>query len=282
MKRIYFPVAFLLCAGTAFAQNGNGNGKIKLSNGQQIIVETTTNVEASLAMGMELNSNSNTQNLLAVKNSTDKNYTISNSTTKMKVNMNMMGQAYNYDSENKASNNAEMAKVFDDNLNNPVDITVDNSTGKAVAEKKKQKSPEEDASNAAADIVEMFTDNSEEAIAAGAFELIPAGKAVGDSWSDTASAKDLKMIRKYTLKSVSGNDAVVLVDIVSKGVNKLNFQEMEFEIKTETKTTGEINVDTTTGLAKKRTSVSDITGSLQMMGQDMPISAKATTSVVYK
>jgi hypothetical protein len=41
-------------------------------------------------------------------------------------------------------------------------------------------------------------------------------------------------------------------------------------------------MDISTGLVKKRTNVADITGSIQMMGQDMPISAKATTTSTYK
>jgi hypothetical protein len=57
---------------------------------------------------------------------------------------------------------------------------------------------------------------------------------------------------------------------------------MEFNIKSETKTKGEIITDISTGMAKKRTSVADITGSIPMMGQDMPISAKVTTTTVYK
>ena len=57
---------------------------------------------------------------------------------------------------------------------------------------------------------------------------------------------------------------------------------MEFEVKSETKTNGEIVTDIATGLVKKRTNVAEITGSIQMMGQDMPISARATTTSIYK
>ena len=92
----------------------------------------------------------------------------------------------------------------------------------------------------------------------------------------------MKTIRTYTLKSISGNEAVIQSNVISTAVNKLNFQEMEFEVKSETKTNGEILTDISTGLVKKRTSVADITGSIQMMGQDMPISAKATSTNIYK
>ncbi len=277
MKKIYIPFICLLITGSVFAQSA----KIKLSNGQKIMVVNTTEVQASLAMGMELSSNSVTTNALEVKNSTEKGYTISNALTKIKVNMNMMGQPNNYDSENKEGNNAEMAKIFDERLNKPVDIVIDNTTGIALTDKKKVKKDDTEA-NPADDLLAMFSDNSDDAIVSGAFEMIPQGKSAGNSWSDTTNAKDMKTIRTYTLKSVTGNEAVIQINTVTKAVNKLNFQEMEFEIKSETKTTGEIITDINTGLVSKRTTVSDITGSIQMMGQDMPITAKSSSTNIYK
>ena len=278
MKRIYTVFIGLLITGIAFSQPL----KIKLANGQKIVVESTTEIEASLTMGMELKSNSITINTLGVKNSTDKNYTISNTLTKLKVNMNMMGQANDYDSENKEGNNADMAKIFDERLNKPVDIDIDNTTGVAIMDKKKVAKKDADESNPADDLMKIFSDNSDGAIVSGAFEMIPSGKSIGDSWSDTTVAKDMKVLRTYTLKSITGNEAVIKSDIISTAVNKLNFQEMEFDIKSETKTIGEIITDISTGLVKKRTSIADINGSIQMMGQDMPISAKATSTNIYK
>ena len=278
MKRIYTVFIGLLITGIAFSQPL----KIKLANGQKIVVESTTEIEASLTMGMELKSNSITINTLGVKNSTDKNYTISNTLTKLKVNMNMMGQANDYDSENKEGNNADMAKIFDERLNKPVDIDIDNTTGVAIMDKKQVAKKDADESNPADDLMKIFSDNSNGAIVSGAFEMIPSGKSIGDSWSDTTVAKDMKVLRTYTLKSITGNEAVIKSDIISTSVNKLNFQEMEFDIKSETKTIGEIITDISTGLVKKRTSTADINGSIQMMGQDMPISAKATSTNIYK
>ena len=280
MKRIYVSLISLAVAAVAFSQP---TGKIKIAIGKKIVVENTTDIQASLAMGMELTSTSTSVNTLEVKNSTPNNYIISNTLTKLKMNTNMMGQPTNYDSENKAGNNEEMSKVFDDKLNMPVDITIDNTTGLAVVEKKKQKQADVDETNATADLMKIFSDNaSEDAIVSGAFEMVPKGKSVGESWADTATSKDMKTIRTYTLKSVSGNEAVIQANVVSTAVNKLNFQEMEFEVKSETKTNGEIITDISTGLVKKRTSIADITGSIQMMGQDMPISAKATSTNIYK
>lgn len=285
MKKIYSAILTLFIAVTSIAQpavsNINPGTRLKLSGGQKILVESTTHIEASFGMGMELNSNSTAVNSLQVKNSIDRITTVSNTLTKLKVDMNLMGQANNYDSENKEGNNSDMAKVFDERLNKTVDVDIDNTTGLPVEQKKIVKAKDTEAANPADDLLKMFSNTSDDAMVSGAFELIPTGKSIGDKWTDTTDSKDLKIIRTYTLKSITGNEAVIQLDVLTKAVNMLNFQEMEFEIKSDTKTTGEIVTDVTTGLVKKRISNSDITGSLQMMGQDMPISAKTSSTILY-
>jgi hypothetical protein len=288
MKRIFTLLVFLSASALAFAQPSNtgsspeGN-RIKLANGQKIVIESNTDIQASLAMGMELTSSSAAVNSLEVKNSTSSNYTISNALTKMKVNVNMMGQSNSYNSDNKEGNSEEMAKYLDEKMNKQVNVLVDNVTGAATPEKKQEKkSDEAENPDPTAGLLKMFADNSDEAVVSGAFEIIPKGKVAGDSWADSTTEKGTKTVRTFTLKSVNGNEAVINAVTVSTGSNKLNFQEMEFEVKTETKSNEEILMDISTGLVKKRTNAADITGSVQMMGQDMPISAKATTTSIYK
>ena len=277
MKRIYSSLICMSISALTFAQ------PLKLANGQKIVIESNTDIQATLTMGMELTSNSAAVNSLEVKNGNTDNYNISSTLTKMKMSMNMMGQSNTYNSDNKDGNSEEMAKIFDEKMNKQVTVLVDNKTGAVIADKKKNtKAANGDDADPTAGLMKMFADNSDEGVIAGAFEIVPKGKSVGDSWADTSMDKDTKIINTYTLKSITGNEAVISSTILATGKNKLNFQEMEFEVKSETKTTGEIVTDISTGLVKKRTSVADITGSIQMMGQDMPISAKATTASIYK
>lgn len=286
MKRLFIILVALCISGIGYSQTGSSmqaeHGTIKLTKGQKFTVESSIDIEASLSMGGDMTSNSSTVNALEVKNSTEKYYTLSNTLTRLKLNTIMMGQSTSYDSENKEGNSAEFAGMLDDRLNKPVDIVIDNRSGLPVTEKKKTKKSDADESTAANDLMKMFSDNSEDAIVASAFQIIPAGKKAGDSWSDTTAEKDMKMVRRFTLKSQTDDEAVVLLDAFASAVNKLNFMEMEFEIKTNTKTTGEIVSDIKTGLVKKRTTIADISGTFQMMGQDMPISAKSNTTSIYK
>jgi len=256
--------------------------KIILTNGQKIIVESNITLEANLSMGMELSSNSSSENTLDVKTSTSKNYIISSTLTKVKVNMNMMGQPTSYDSEKKEESSSDIAKTFDEKLNKPVDVTIDNTTGIAVIDDKKEKKADTDEENPMSGLLNMFAESTDDAIVSGAFELIPRGKGIGESWSDSTVEKDQKTIRTYTLKSVTGNEALIQLDAVTTAANKLDVQGMEMEFKSNTKTTGEIVTDITTGQVKKKDTKSDITGSFQLMGQDVPITAKATSTSTYK
>ena len=128
----------------------------------------------------------------------------------------------------------------------------------------------------------MVSQSTDDAVVASAFELIPAGKKVGDSWADSSSDKDMKAVRTYTLKAINGNEATIGLTAVTTASNKLNFQDMEMELKSNTKTTGDIITDIKTGQVKKRSSKSEISGTVQMMGQDVPVSVTATTESTYQ
>ena len=286
MKKTVITLLCIFTATIVFSQTGLTKPavtqKIILPSGQKIIVETNITIEADLSMGMQISSNSTSENLLEAKNSTDKTYTISNTLTKVKVNMNMMGQPANYDSEKKEDNNSEIAKTFEDKLNKPVDITIDNVTGTAIKDDKKVKEKNADDENPMNGLLSMFAESSDDAVVSGAFELIPGGKGIGESWLDSTVAKDMKIVRTYTLKSVTGNEALIQLDFVTTGTNKLEVQGMEMEFKSNSKTTGEIVTDITTGQVKKKDTKSDITGSFQLMGQDVPITAKSSSATTYK
>ncbi|HQY11739.1 MAG TPA: DUF6263 family protein [Ferruginibacter sp.] len=256
-------------------------GKIQLSDGQKIIAASSIAIEADMGMGMQLNSNTASENILEVKSSTAKDYTITSTLTKLKVDFNMAGQSTNYDSEKNSTPSSDIEKTFSERLNKPVDVILDNTTGTATLKEKQKKSDGEE-ENPMGGLMNAFAESSDDAVVSGAFELIPAGKSIGDSWSDTTRSKEMTTIRNYTLRSVSGNDALIQLDAVTTASNKLDFQGMEFEFKSTTKSTGEITSDISTGQIKNKNTKADITGTIQLMGQDMPVTAKVTSTGTYK
>ncbi len=278
MKKAALIISGLFVSLSAFPQ---ATGKIQLKNGQKILVSGTMSVEADLGMGMQMTSSSTSENSLEVKNSSDKDYTITSTLTKLKMDLNMAGQSSSYDSEKNPNPTSDMDKSLAEQLNKPVDVILDNTTGKASLKEKPKKTDEED-SNPMAGMMGAFAQSTDDAVVSGAFELVPPGKKVGDSWTDSTKEKDMTTVRTYTLKSLSGNDAVIQVDAVINASNKLDFQGMEMEFKSTTKSSSEITTDINTGNVKSKNTKSDITGNIQIMGQEMPVTAKVNTANTYK
>ncbi|HMK04660.1 MAG TPA: DUF6263 family protein [Ferruginibacter sp.] len=280
MKRILITLVVVFSTTLIFSQTVKPSGRIILTKGQKITVQSNISLEASLT-GMDLTSTSATENALEVKQSDDKYSTVSNTITKLKVDMNMMGQATSYDSEKKEVPGTDIEKAFAEKLNKPVNIIIDN-TGTPEAEKQKEKKDEAGDAAPVDGMLNMFADNSDAAVVSGAFELIPQDKKIGDSWTDSTISKEIKTVRTYTLSSITGSEALIQLAAVTNAVNKIELQGMEIEFKSETKTTGEIITDILTGLVKKKTTQANITGSFQLMGQEMPMSAKANSTNIYK
>jgi len=115
-----------------------------------------------------------------------------------------------------------------------------------------------------------------------AFDVIPKGKKVGDSWSDSSVTDDMKIYRSYTIKEMNGNEATVTLTGKQVTKKKVEQQGMEINVNMEGKLSGEGIVDMSTGLVKQRTTVMDGVGTAEIMGQSMPVTTKVTTITTVK
>ena len=280
MKRQIFTLIGILFTVTLFAQDPTS--KIVLSKGQKIQVSTTVTIE-STAMGMDATNNSTTENLLEVKDATDKNYTVSNTLTKVKISMNAPGNTTSFDSEKKEDLESETGKSIAEKLNKPVDILIDNTSGAALTSlKPKLKKDDAPEANPMAGLFALLGENSsDDIVVTGAFQLIPKGKKPGDSWSDSNIEKELKVRRTYTFKSNADTGAVVQLKTMIESTGAMEMMGMSMEMNTNTETTSDILLDIATGLVRKKSTEANVTGSMQLMGQAIPINAKATTVSTY-
>lgn len=257
--------------------------RIVLSRGQKILVTTTVFINTNMAPGMEATSSSTSENSLEVKQATDKFYILNSILTKLKLNAEMPGNSTAYDSEKKGDNDSEIGKSLSEKLNKVTEITIDNATGKALNTIKSDPKIGMDESNPMQSMMQMFGDNSsDEAIVSGAFQLIPQGKKVGDSWSDSVNEKNMKVMRNYTFRSREDSGAMVQLRTTIESTGTMEAMGMNMDVNTITQTTSDILVDIATGIVKRKTTDANITGSFQLMGQSVPISAKATTTSIYR
>jgi hypothetical protein len=235
-----------------------------------------------MAAGMDALTATTNENLMEVKNTSDKDYTISNTLTKMTYSMDMLGQSKSYDSEKKEDRESETGKSLGEKLNKLVEVTVDRSTGAALSSGSVAKKEDGTSSNAMMDLISKMGENStDEAVVGGAFVLIPAGIKSGDSWSDSTIDKDLKIVRKYILRSVA-DTALVTMTAVMENSGTMDMMGMSVDVSTTTQTNTEIVFDPVTALVKRKNTEANLTGSFQVMGQTAPISAKAITVTTYQ
>lgn len=276
MKQILCVVAF------GFSAVVNAQ-EIKLNKGQKISINS--NISQDIDMGVaQVKNNTSTTALLEVKDSDSKNYNASFKVTRLVINANAMGQEENYDSDKPEDKDSEMGKAVSDKINKEEKVTVDKKSGKVIAGNAGVEKKEDPNENPMAGLMEMFGGGStENAVTESAFFIIPTGKKVGDSWTDSLSVKDaMKGYKTYTIKSIAANEAVVAVFSKMEGKQNVDMQGMQIDIAMSAKTEGELWVDPKTSLMKKSSRVADITGTMDMMGQSMPLTAKMTEITEYK
>ena len=276
MKKFLFSAAFLL----SLAANAQ---KINLAKGKQIVITATANQEMTMSsMGMEMKNNNSSTAVLEVKDLDNKNYNTTYKLTKISISMDAMGQQSSYDSEKPADKESEIGKSVEGKIGSEVKVLIDKNSGKSTLLKTDGEKKEVEEDNPLKGLMESFGAADEGATVETAFFILPTGKKVGDVWKDSVINKQMKEVKTYTLKSIKGNEAVISLFSTMEGTSTVDAQGMQMNIKLSAKTEGEMIVDVKNSLVKKRTSVSDITGDIDMMGQSMPITSKVTAVTEYK
>ncbi len=272
---------FLSLISALLSSGQTKDASILLSKGQKFIVRNSSTQDVDMGMGMEMKNFTSTQNNIYVIDVTDKKYTVSNTLTGVKVSMDAMGQQTDYDSDLKKDSDSEMGKSIK-NLNVPDTLFVNKYTAEISSDKKAVSVLKTDETNPMEGLLGSMGDKGTNLAVTDAFLIIPAGKKIGDSWSDSASTKEQKTTRTYQIKSIEKNNATVLIigNVISNIETEISGMQLTMVMTTKTNT--EVIVDVTTSLVSKRTSQSTIEGNLDMMGQSLPMTGKSSTTSVYE
>jgi hypothetical protein len=101
----------------------------------------------------------------------------------------------------------------------------------------------------------------------------------GKTWTDSLAGDELGTV-KYTVSNVTANE--VLIDYISEGITKKKQDVgggMEMDVNLKNKTTGTITLDKKSGLLKQRTVNSEGSGTMEAMGQSIPMKSKITGTI---
>jgi hypothetical protein len=293
--KIFTPLAF--CA-VLFSNCSKHTGKqvtgspapalkkgLVLSSGQKIELEYTTKATNTMEMmgqQMEITADAILTRQIEVKEKKATSYLLTSTITKMTLNSSFMGQQMNYDSDKKEDADNEMGKAMKGQINVPKETEVDDNA-KMINIKKDTAKKDTDSGNPLMSLIEnMGAAQDESNGVSEAFQVLPANVKVGDSWSDSVIVDGSKTNRTYTVKSIEGNNATITLtgtQVVSKEVEA---QGMAGNISLDSKLSGEVLVDTSTGIVKQRTLTMEGTGNVDAMGQAIPMTTKVITTSVVK
>jgi Family of unknown function (DUF6263) len=275
MKKISLVFLMVYAAITTFAQTN----KIVLNKNQQLkfvsSIKGNTNMEMmgqSMDMLMDVNADRN----ITVKEVTAKEYQLDAVTTHIKMNMSMMGQDMNFDSNNKDDMAGQMKEVGKDiNVSKPLTLSTD---GKCKLVEKV--SPEKTETNPMSGMMQqLMGGGTDEITTESFFMLIPHGKKAGDNWTDSVIAETSKTYWTYTWESTNADIAVIKAVAKATINTTMNTQGMDIAMNITNEIAEDRKVNLISGVITNKTSTVKINGTMDMMGQSVPMTGTVTTTV---
>jgi hypothetical protein len=254
--------------------------KVTLTKGQQL--EQQSNIIVNMTqemMGqvMEIKMESNSTNLLDVKDNNATGFDMTNTLKKVLMNMSVSGQETKFDSDKKEDMDSQMGAAFRNKINKPRAFTV-NKDGIVATVK-------EDSTDDGDMIGGML--NSTDETAGSAFlavaNLPSKGAKVGDSWTDSTNDKSAHTINRYTLRQVANGEGTVDVNSDLNVSREMEREGMTMQMELKGTSVGEYVFDVNSGLVKSRKALTKATGSIDVMGQSIPLTIETTsTSTMIK
>jgi uncharacterized protein DUF6263 len=274
MKKITLLFAAAITLSTAI--NAQNNASLQLAKGQKYQVENKMETTSSTEMQgqtMETKANIASNYNIAVTDKTGDNYNLTNTISRIVMNMSMMGNEINFDSDKKEDMSGTMGQGLKDFINKPQQVVIEN-TGKIVNQ------PGTDSS--VSQIAKQLNFAASGYGAQMTFLALPKNLKTGTTWSEKTDDNGISRTTAYTVKDVTGNIATVSFTGTVTTDTKMEQQGMEISTKTSGKFSGEEKVDSKTGVIQSSNTTGEATGTVSAMGQDFPTSSKVTSTTTVK
>lgn len=276
MKKITLFIAAALCISSGLLAQNN---PLNLKKGQKYLVENKIVTNSSTEMqgqSMEVNVDVSSNYNIEVKELANNNYNLSNTITAIKMYMTQMGQEMSFDSDKKEDLEGPIGSGLKAYINQPQSVLIDKS-GKVITPKKEANDDENSL------LLKQFGDFEATGYGADmAFESLPQNLKVGSAWTNKSDKDGISKTTNYTIKAINGKIATVSLSGTIASEVKIENQGMEITTKTSGKFTGEEKVDISTGVIQSNTTTVDASGTLEVMGQELPTSSKITTTTTVK
>lgn len=267
-----FGAIVILTSSISFAQTNN---KLAIKKGQKYVVENKTSTYSTTEVQgqpMEVTIEAMTTYHIEVTDSKDNSFTLTNTIKNVKMDMSQMGQQINFDSDKKEDMDGPIGSTFKTYLDIPQTVKINNE-GDIVP----------DTNNASDKSSNPFGDFESTGFGASmAFHSLPKDLKVGQTWKGSKSADGTITTTNYTVKSINGDLATVTLSGDMNVDKKMEQMGMEMTTKSKGQFTGEEVVNMKTGIIQSQTMVINTDGNIEVMGQELPTSAKVTSSTSVK
>lgn len=283
MNKFLFILA--LAAGINSAAQKN-TSKINFPKGQKLEMTAQTKAvitQEVMGQSMEINVNSTIVRSFDIEEVNNGTARIEHKIKKLQFAFDAMGQAQSFDSDKPEDMKSEIGKSLEKSIKNKYSMSVDEK-GTILSVKADDDNPnaEKEGGDVMSNMMGQFAEGLQvpktgETIS---LKVTTAGQfAKGQSWTDSLTGEESGTV-KYTVNNITASD--VLIDYISEGVTKKkqdvgNGVEMDVNLKNNT--TGIITLDKKSGLLKQRTVESEGSGSMEVMGQSIPMKSKISGTI---
>jgi len=271
-KRIFLSIAMIATVSiAAHAQ------KIAVTKGQKLETLTTTKMTMEM-MGQNINNESGATTDIEVKDVNAEGFLFSSVIKRMTTKVSGMGQDISFDSDKKEDMDGQIGQAVKDQINVQQEIQVDQK-GKVIS----TTASSDKKTGGMADMMSITGDVTKGQPYPILIQLPAKTVKPGDTWVDSSgTTATIKTVTTYTLKQINADGALVSFTgtLAKNGTIEQNGMEIQMDMSGTTK--GEAVYEAGTGLLKTSSTVSDIKGTLGIMGQNAPLSATVTANVVAK
>jgi len=265
------------------------SGKLNFKKGQQIeIVTDTKSLVTQEAMGqtVEFKIDGSITHVYQVADANAKQATLGHKTKHIGLNMDGMGQTQSFDSDKKEDLDGQMGGPVKEILNKSYEMTIDQS-GKVISVKEDttQTKKQGDEADMVGNILSKLGSALDAPVAGEAsfFKILP-GKELkkGDTWLDSTEAPGGKEFIHFTLSDITPTE--ILLDYTSTSNSDIKSDMMGMEATTHmvNNSKGKITIDRASGILKNKTAETESNGTVDIMGQSIPIKTKTNLTINVK
>jgi hypothetical protein len=284
MKKLILLAAIIFSAAVSNSQKIST--LLNFPKGAKIEVNTT--IESVAEVMGEITTKASATRTLDVEDVKEGVATLESKVKRVQFSFEGMGQSQSFDSENESDMKGEGGKMAEKALKNKYSMQVDQQ-GKIISVKADDDNPNVDQSKAeeADPMMGMMQG------VMGGMELPKAGDKIefaifpdqdiveGQTWTDTTTlVKDIHRNAKYFIKSITAENIEVSITEETKGKFTRQNMGMEITIDQVERSTGTILVDRKTGLMKERNITKTTEGTMEVMGQSMPLNTRTSIKEV--